>query len=115
MRHEEGKEEEEGTATKKEDPEVDLEETKGENPLEKYMKMVLEAREKQHAKVRFHTLFKTPLLKTPSGKKSVSKLIFFGFCSRALKEKKWDIQAQKTRLCPLKKKTGTFSTLNIFE
>ncbi|XP_074515244.1 centriole and centriolar satellite protein ofd1 isoform X1 [Sebastes fasciatus] len=50
------KEEEEETAVKKggdeeqkQEADNDEEESKGENPLEKYMKMVLEAREKQHA------------------------------------------------------------------
>ncbi|GLD66213.1 oral-facial-digital syndrome 1 protein [Lates japonicus] len=45
-----GQEEEEKTGTEKdEEQKHDREESKDENPLEKYMKMVLEAREKQHA------------------------------------------------------------------
>lgn len=54
------KEEEEETAVKKggdeeqkQEADNDEEESKGENPLEKYMKMVLEAREKQHAQVSY--------------------------------------------------------------
>ncbi|KAM7380462.1 hypothetical protein PAMP_003755 [Pampus punctatissimus] len=45
-------EDEEETGNKEgieEEAEMDRDESKGENPLEKYMKMVLEAREKQHA------------------------------------------------------------------
>lgn len=54
---EEDKEDEGGVIKKQGDEEQkqeagnDGEESKGENPLEKYMKMVLEAREKQHAQV----------------------------------------------------------------
>nr|XP_043908213.1 oral-facial-digital syndrome 1 protein homolog isoform X1 [Solea senegalensis]XP_043908225.1 oral-facial-digital syndrome 1 protein homolog isoform X1 [Solea senegalensis] len=50
---EKDKEDEEEAATEirihEEDDEDDIKEYKGEDPLEKYMKMVLEAREKQHA------------------------------------------------------------------
>lgn len=55
----EKEEEEEETEIKRGEDEEPKEETddvreesKDENPLEKYMKMVLEAREKQHAQVR---------------------------------------------------------------
>lgn len=40
-----------GDEEQKQEAGNDGEESKGENPLEKYMKMVLEAREKQHAQV----------------------------------------------------------------
>lgn len=40
-----------GDLEPKQEADDDGEESKGENPLEKYMKMVLEAREKQHAQV----------------------------------------------------------------
>lgn len=40
-----------GDEEQKQEADNDGEEFKGENPLEKYMKMVLEAREKQHAQV----------------------------------------------------------------
>lgn len=47
-----GQEEEEKTGSEKdEEQKHDREDSKDENPLEKYMKMVLEAREKQHAQV----------------------------------------------------------------
>lgn len=40
-----------GDEEQKQEADNDGEESKGENPLDKYMKMVLEAREKQHAQV----------------------------------------------------------------
>ncbi len=40
-----------GDEEKKQEADNDGEESKGENPLEKYMKMVLEAREKQRVQV----------------------------------------------------------------
>lgn len=46
----------------KQEADNDGEESKGENPLEKYMKMVLEAREKQHAQVSCTHFCKTLLL-----------------------------------------------------
>lgn len=58
---EEVQEEEMGMKKGEEEAENAGEESKDENPLEKYMKMVLEAREKQHAQVKC-TLIRVELL-----------------------------------------------------
>lgn len=104
---EEEKEEEETEIKKVEDEEQKQEtdngreESKGENPLEKYMKMVLEAREKQHAQVRIpgelcfcDWTCSSCLMCNPV------------FCLRVPEEKKQDIRAQRPRACLRRKTTG---------
>lgn len=74
------------------------EETKGENPLEKYMKMVLEARERQRAQV-------SPTHICPELCFWDFQLSVFWVFFRALEEKK-NIRAQRQRVCLRRKTTG---------
>lgn len=82
------------------------EEPEGENPLEKYMKMVLEAREKQHAQVRCTCLSE---LVVKHKQETCSKL--FSFFLRALEEMRQDVRAQRPRVSPRIKKTGKLKPL----
>lgn len=65
MEHSGQEKEESGTGEdeeQKQETDDDRDEFKGENPLEKYMKMVLEAREKQQVQVNcIHICMKSPI------------------------------------------------------
>lgn len=76
---------------------------KDENPLEKYIKLVLEAREKQQVQVGcIHVTCNSRLALG-----TCLKPVFF---SRALTEKRQDTQAQKQRV-RLRKRTGNVKLL----
>lgn len=108
-------EEEEETGVKKGvDEEISVEkynESKSENPLDKYMKMVLEAREKQHAQVSCMHVCLRLLYKLNRRLDADWSSLGLFFFYRALEEKRQNMQAQRPRVCLRIKKTGKLKPL----